>query len=213
MSTVDGPDALERFGLHVSRESRERLAIFVGLLRSWQAVKNLVGPATLEAVWTRHIADSWQLAELAPLDGRWVDLGSGAGFPGIVIAIAMGEAPRPGVVHLIESNQRKAAFLREAVRRTGVSASVYAERAEAVLPRLGKIDVVTARAFAPLDTLLDYALPLVEKGAVALLPKGQDVEVELTEASRYWKFELERVPSRTNPSATILRVTQIARRT
>jgi 16S rRNA (guanine527-N7)-methyltransferase len=210
--STDGPEALAAAGLTVSRESLERLVAFTGLVRDWQRIKNLVGPSTLAELWTRHVADSVQLAGLAPLDGTWADLGSGAGFPGLVIAILMADAPGDGVVHLVESNLRKAAFLREAARRIGACATVHAERAEGVLPALGKVDVVTARAFAPLVSLLEYAQPLVEKGALALLPKGQDVEAELTEASRYWKFDYERLPSRTNPAAVILRVRAIERR-
>jgi 16S rRNA (guanine527-N7)-methyltransferase len=209
---LSGPEALADLGLVVSRESTERLSRYVELLRAWQRVKNLVAPSTLDELWTRHIADSVQLAELAPLDGVWIDLGSGAGFPGLVIAILMAERPAAGPVHLVESNGRKAAFLREAARATKARAVIHDARVEAVLPRFGKVDVVTARAFAPLASLFEYAQPLVENGAVALFPKGQDVEAELTEASICWTFDVERFPSRTNPDAVILRVRSIARR-
>lgn len=212
MTAPDGPDALERAGLSVSRESLERLKTYAGLLRDWQRIKNLVGPSTLAELWVRHIADSVQLAELAPLDKVWVDLGSGAGFPGLVIAILMADAPAGGMVHLVESNQRKAAFLREAARRTGARAAIHAERAEAVIPSLGHVDVVTARAFAPLVSLIEYAQPLVEKGSVALFPKGQDVEAELTEATKYWKIEPKLHSSRTGGQGWIVELDAIERR-
>lgn len=191
----------------VSRETRDRLTAYVDLLHQWQRVKNLVGPGTLDHVWTRHVADSLQLAELAPLDDAWLDLGSGAGFPGIVIALVM---PAGGRVHLVESNGRKAAFLREAVRVTGAPATVHLGRVEEILPRLrDPIGVVTARAFANLDRLLAYAQPFVDKGAVALFPKGQDVERELTQATTSWIMDVDRVPSRTEPAAAILRFRSI----
>lgn len=209
MTEVDSIDAAIRIR-DVSRETRERLTAYVDLLRHWQRVKNLVGPGTLDRIWTRHVADSLQLADYGPLDRPWLDLGSGAGFPGLVIALVM---PPGGHVHLVESNGRKAAFLREAARVTEAPVTVHATRAEDVLPRLSdRFGVVTARAFTSLAGLLAFAHPFVDKGAIALLPKGQDVERELTEATTSWIMDVERLPSRTDPGATILRVTALARR-
>jgi len=211
----DGPALLARIA-QVSRETSSRLEAHVALLRRWQPVKNLVGPATLPEVWWRHVADSLQLVPLAPGRGRWLDLGSGAGFPGLVIAAALTDpalaTDEPPQVHLVESNQRKAAFLREAARAMALPfVTVHAERTETALARIaGPIDVVTARAFTKLADLAADAKPFVDKGAIALFPKGQDVEVELTQAATSWIMRLEKLPSRTDPKATILRISDIS---
>ncbi len=150
-----------------------------------------------------------QLLDLA--QGRvWADLGSGAGFPGLVLACALAE--REGdVVHLVESRDRKAAFLRDAARRIGVPAVVHRGRIEDVASHLPAVDIVTARALAPLPKLLGYLEPLIAKGAKALLMKGQDVETELTLAAKYWKIAVEIIPSKTDPSGRILIVSKLAR--
>jgi 16S rRNA (guanine527-N7)-methyltransferase len=185
---------------------------FIALVLEWSARINLVASSTLPQLWTRHVADSLQLVDLAPNARVWVDLGSGGGFPGIPVACALAE--RPGaMVHLVESNRKKAAFLREAVRITGAPATVHAERVENFGDSFaGRADVVTARALAPLNLLLDQALPLLERGTVGLFPKGQDIEAELTEAAKYWSIQPERTPSRTSPQASILIVRSLARR-
>ena len=186
----------------VSRETRSKLEIYEAELRRWQRVKNLVGPSTLDEVWTRHFADSLQLAGL--VEGEvWADLGSGAGFPGVVIAIA-----RPGTqVHLVESDSRKCAFLRHVARATGASARVWEGRIETVLPKLDPVpDVVTARALASLDDLLGLAAPLLMRGAVGLFPKGQDHRSELTKAAESWRFEADAIPSAVDPDGRILRI-------
>jgi 16S rRNA (guanine527-N7)-methyltransferase len=182
----------------------ERLDRFAVLVRQWQSRINLIGDSTLAQLWTRHIADSLQLLALAPAAKIWIDLGSGAGFPGLVIACAL--AGQTGVrVHLVESNAKKAAFLREAVRQLGVPAEVHAERAETFIAAFqGRADVVTARALAPLAELLEMAAPLFKTGAKGLFPKGQDVEVELTQAAKCWTIESTLVPSRTSPSGRIV---------
>ncbi|HYF55381.1 MAG TPA: 16S rRNA (guanine(527)-N(7))-methyltransferase RsmG [Salinarimonas sp.] len=192
-------------GFAVSRETRERLHILVDELRRWQRVKNLVGPETLKEVWRRHVADSLQLAALAPDARVWVDLGSGAGFPGLVLAIAAAERP-DGMVHLVESNGRKCAFLRHVARLTGAAATIHDARLEAVVPGLAGVDVVTARALAPLPQLLAWTEPLLKNGAIGLFPKGQDAAAELTDARKSLRFDAETLASRTDPRAAILRI-------
>jgi 16S rRNA (guanine527-N7)-methyltransferase len=177
-------------------------------LRRWQAIKNLVGPATLDRIWDRHIVDSLQLLDLAPDAGTWLDLGAGAGFPGLVLAIAGAE--RGLQVHLVESNSRKCAFLRHIARLTGAPAKVHEARLETVVPGfVGKADVVSARALASLPMLLDWTEPLLKAGTMGLFPKGRDAEIELTEARKKWTFEAEILPSLTDPEARILRITSI----
>lgn len=173
----------------VSRETEQRLDAYVDLLLQWQAKTNLVAPSTLPHLWTRHIADSLQLRTIAPKATIWVDLGSGGGFPGVVLACAMaGQAG--AAVHLIERNARKAAFLREALRVTGAPGTVtLADIGDSVDRFVGKVDCVTARAVAPLHQLIAFAEPLFISGTKALFLKGQDVEAELTEATKYWKIE------------------------
>lgn len=188
----------------VSRETVKRLDGFVALLLEWQAKINLIAPSTIPEIWTRHIADSLQLLEVIPGAKVWVDFGSGGGFPAIPIACALAETP--GVqVHLVESNGKKAAFLREAVRALKLPAKIHQVRAE----NFGESwqstsDVVTARALAPLKTLCDQAFPLIAKGAIGLFPKGQDVDAELTEAAKYWRLEVSTVPSKTSPTGCIV---------
>jgi 16S rRNA (guanine527-N7)-methyltransferase len=191
---------------HVSRETRERLEILVSELQRWQKAKNLVGPGTLETVWSRHIADSLQLVALAPDARVWLDLGSGAGFPGLVVAIAIRD--RAGArVHCVESNGRKCSFLRHAARVTEAPVTVHNARIEDVMPTfVGKVDVVTARALAPLRRLLDWAAPLLTTGVEGLFPKGDNVLGELTEARESWKFTVDMIPSRTDPRGQIMRI-------
>lgn len=188
----------------VSRETEKRLDIYVELLLRWQQTTNLISPSTIPQLWTRHIADSLQLIDLAPGAKTWVDLGSGGGFPAIPVACVLSGTPG-AMVHLVESNGKKAAFLREVIRATGVPAQVHAERIEKfVASTVNSVDVVSARALAPLKTLCDQAFPLVERGAVALFLKGLDVESELTDAAKYWKLEVERVPSKTSPDGCVV---------
>ena len=186
----------------VSRETEERLDRYVELLLNWQSKINLLSSSTLPELWTRHVADSLQLIPLAPQARIWADLGSGGGFPGLPIALA-GEAGTR--VHLIESNGKKAAFLREAVRVTGARAVVHQERAEKFGESCAEtVHVVTARAVAPLKTLCDQAFPLVRRGAIGMFPKGQDVDVELTHAAKYWRLDAFKVPSKTSPAGSIV---------
>ncbi len=188
----------------VSRETAARLDRYVGLLLDWQSRMNLIAASTVPVLWTRHIADSLQLLTVAPQARRWADLGSGGGFPGVPIACALAGQSR-AEVHLIESNQKKAAFLREAVRMTGAPAIVHAERvADFARAFRGGLDVVTARALAPLSELLSIAYPLLKSGTQGLFPKGQDVDVELTEAAKCWSIQASFVPSRTDPKSRIV---------
>jgi len=195
----------------VSRETQQRLESFVALLLQWQQTTNLIAPSTIPKLWTRHIADSLQLLDIVPNATVWVDFGSGGGFPGIPVACAL--ADRPGAkVHLVESNGKKAAFLREAIRVTGVPAVVHARRIEDCGDSFGdKIDVVSARALAPLKILCDQAFALIDRGAVGLFAKGQDVAAELTEAAKYWRIEAETVPSRTGADGCIVAVRRLTR--
>jgi 16S rRNA (guanine527-N7)-methyltransferase len=188
----------------VSRETADRLDKFVTLLLDWQARMNLIASSAVPGLWMRHIADSLQLLALAPEARRWADLGSGAGFPGLVIACALADSP-PAEVHLIESNKKKAAFLREAARITGAPAIVHAERSDDFVKNFYRpLDVVTARALAPLPELLGIAYPLLKRGAKGLFPKGQDVDAELTEAAKCWTIQVSLVPSRTDPKSRVV---------
>jgi 16S rRNA (guanine527-N7)-methyltransferase len=194
----------------VSRETSRLLDIYVEQLKRWQTVKNLVGPATLAEVWTRHVADALQLLALAPEATRWLDLGSGAGIPGLILAIA-GRERRMFHVKLLESNARKCAFLTETARLTGAPVTVLNARIETVIAAQADTEVVCARALAPLTQLLDWTEPLLKNGAVGLFPKGRDASTELTEAQRKWTLNYDSIPSRTDPQARILRVTALSR--
>jgi len=193
----------------VSRETLQRLDRFVALLLAWQKTTHLIAPSTVSALWTRHIADSLQLLALAEQRHRWVDFGSGGGFPGLVVACALAQIPG-AAVHLVESNGKKAAFLREAQRVTGAPAVVHAERIETFAAAFsGEVDVVTARALAPLPLLLAQCAPLLKNGALGLFPKGQGVDLELQDASKSWIVNAELLPSRTDPRGRIVRVREI----
>jgi 16S rRNA (guanine527-N7)-methyltransferase len=188
----------------VSRETSARLDRFVEVLIAWLKHTNLVARSTVPVIWTRHVADSLQLLDLAPQAKVWVDLGSGAGFPGIVIACALA-GTEGAKVHLVESIGKKATFLRQAAQVTSAPATIHAMRIEDFVDKAPEsIDVVTARALAPLPKLLTLAYPLLKKGALGLFPKGQDVASELTEAAKYWKIEHSLIRSRTDEKAQIL---------
>ncbi len=177
------------------------------LLQKWQPVENLISPSTLPYLWRRHVADSAQLYALFPVVTRFLDLGTGAGFPGLVLAIL--GAGRAGFhVDLVESNQRKCAFLRAVVRETGAPATVHHGRAEHVVPQIwqGSVnhdDYVTSRALAPLSALLGYAGPLLRRGAFGAFHKGGDWQREVDEARREWDFELVPHPSRVGAGAIL----------
>ena len=196
----------------VSRETEARLDRYVGLLLAWQAKTNLVAPSTLPNLWTRHISDSLQLITLAPSARVWADLGSGGGFPGVVLACALADASG-ATVHLIERNAKKAAFLREALRVTNSPGTVHLADIGDYVDRIAsKVDCVTARAVAPLHQLIGFAEPLVRRGAKAMFLKGQDVEAELTEATKYWNIKPHLHSSRTGGHGWIVELDHIERR-
>ena len=179
------------------------------LLGEWNARMNLVGPSELAAFWTRHALDSAQLLRLEPDARIWLDIGAGAGFPGVVLAILL--KGRPGVrVHLVESMAKRARFLAEVVGSLALPAVVHAVRAE-TLARPAGLQVVTARACAPMPRLLGYALPHLKSGAKGLFLKGRGVEAELTDARQSWRFEAELLPSLSDPSGRVVRIERLAR--
>jgi 16S rRNA (guanine527-N7)-methyltransferase len=189
----------------VSRETLDRLDAYLTLLKSWNQRINLVGRDSMGDPWRRHILDSAQLAPRIPPAARvLVDLGSGAGLPGLILSLL-------GVpeVHLVESDQRKAAFLREAIRITGAAAMLHAQRSERV-PALAA-DVVTARALAPLPELLDLVAPFLQPHTICLFLKGRRVDEELTEARKAWTMRVQRFASLSDPSGTVLRLESLAR--
>ena len=206
--TQSDPEALlDRF--NVSRESRLKIETYVKLLLSWQQRINLIGPTTVDAVWDRHVCDALQLLPLLPPATRSLaELGSGAGIPGLILAMAAGlEA------HLYESNGKKAAFLREAARQTGTRAVVHNVRLETLRGRtdIPEVQCVVARALAPLPLLLDYAHPFLMKGAVGLFHKGQDVDTELTEATKYWRMNVTKHASQCDSRGVVLEIREASR--
>jgi len=189
----------------VSRETADKLRLYAELLKKWQAKINLVGPATVPDLWRRHFLDSAQLFPMLPA-GPVLDLGSGAGFPGLVLAILRG-AGEP--VHLAESDGRKGAFLREAARLTEAPAIVHTSRIETIKPF--EISAITARALAPVSTLLRLAEPFLAPTVQCLFLKGEKLEDELTEAAKDWKMTVERIPSESDPHGVILSLKEVSR--
>jgi 16S rRNA (guanine527-N7)-methyltransferase len=212
-SPVLASDRAAALGLTpVSPETETRLDRYVDLLLEWQPKTNLVAPSTLPNLWTRHISDSLQLLTLAPSAKIWVDLGSGGGFPGVMLACALAETSG-SMVHLVERNTKKAAFLREALRVTDSPGMVHLEDIGDSVDRItGPVDCVTARAVAPLHQLIGFGEPLVRQGAKALFLKGQDVEAELTEATKYWNIKPHLHSSRTGGRGWIVELDHIERR-
>lgn len=207
MTVTMADTVFDRF--NVSRESRQKIADYVSLLLTWQQRINLIGPATVETVWERHVCDALQLLPLLPKGTTAIaELGSGAGIPGLILAIAAGVEAQ-----LYESNGKKAAFLREAARRTGVRGAVHAVRLETLAGRTDLPDVqcVVARALAPLPLLLDYAEPFLSRGAIGLFHKGQDVDAELTEATKYWRMDFSKHASQCDSRGVILEIREATR--
>ncbi len=198
-------DAFAR-AFHVSRETIDKLSTYEALLRQWQRTINLVAPSTLDTVWSRHFANSAQLLAHAPADAKqFLDVGSGAGFPGLVLAVML--ADRPGAkVTLIESDTRKAAFLAEVARKTGAPVDIRPERIEkaATQSKLGAVDVITARALAPLPRLFELTAPAFSAHTTGLFLKGRDVQSELDAAGERWTFEATLRPSLTDAGGRIV---------
>ena len=203
---------VELNGLRVSRETLERLETFADLFSKWAKAINLVAPSTKDDLWRRHILDSLQIYQLCPGNHKWLDLGSGGGFPGVITAICLAEVGE-GWVHLIESNHKKAAFLRTALLQTGGRGSVHAVRIEAAPAEVSECDVVSARALADLDLLLEYVEPwaISNKNLKALLHKGRDYAAEIDKARGRWHFDLVQHQSVIEQDSVILEITGINR--
>jgi 16S rRNA (guanine527-N7)-methyltransferase len=177
------------------------------MLAEWNAVMNLVGPATIATYWNRHVLDSWQLMPMAPEAKVWADLGAGAGLPGIVLAILLKDTPG-AKIHLVESMAKRCRFLSEVSSALSLPAQVHNARAEELDL---KVEIVTARACAPMTKLLGFSEPYLKRGAVGLFLKGQDVATELSEAAASWKFESELRPSQSDPRGRIVQVKRLSR--
>jgi 16S rRNA (guanine527-N7)-methyltransferase len=188
----------------VSRETTRRLTLYTDLLRAWSATLNLMSRGDLPQLWNRHIADCLQILPLLPAQGLLADLGSGAGLPGLVLAIA---AERP--FHLVESDRRKAAFLREAARLTGAAVTVVTSRIEDT--RLPPVRMITARALAPLPQLCAWSAQLLAADGECVFLKGAGADAELTQARAQWHIRLRRWQSRTDPSGAILQLSELSR--
>lgn len=188
----------------VSHETFNRLALYVDLVRKWQPAQNLIAPKTLPDIWIRHVADSIQIQKTIPEARNWIDFGSGAGFPGLVTAILLADEPE-ALVHLVESNQRKAAFLRTVARETGCKVQVHAGRIESVTENWTQpIDAISARALASLAVLCGFSARLIQQGATAVFHKGQDFQREIEEASHEWSLDLVEHKSRVDPLSRVL---------
>jgi 16S rRNA (guanine527-N7)-methyltransferase len=205
---MTGPDAF-RAARDVSRETLDRLILFEALLRRWTARVNLIASTTIDQTWTRHILDSAQLFDLTPAGDHWADLGSGGGLPGLVIAILAADERPSLTVTLVESDQRKAAFLAAAARETGVAVTILTDRIETIPDQ--QADILSARALAPLPRLLDLSARHMAPGATALFHKGAKAGDELRDALAHWRFSYKKHPSLTDPSATILALTGVSR--
>jgi len=195
---------------HVSRETSERLKTYRDLLTRWNAKINLVAPSSLANLETRHFKDSWQLLDIAPPHFEdWVDLGSGGGFPGLIIAILCAEYRPKCSFKLIESDRRKCAFLRSVSRETGVSVEIIDERIEDIPPL--HAEVISARALAPLSKLLEYSERHLAPEGTAIFLKGEQWQEELRGAQSRWKFKCDAFNSSTSTQARILRVKEVSR--
>lgn len=195
--------------VNVSRETLEQLREFEALVQKWTKKINLVSRGDASQIWERHIVDSLQIYELAPETGPWIDVGSGGGFPGIVAAILAKASSPDRKFTLVDSDQRKCAFLRTAARELDLNVTVFAERVEQLEP--ANAAVLSARALDDLDGLLFHTERHLQKGGVALFPKGATWKKEHEAAQIKWSYELEVIKSETNPAATILKITEISR--
>ena len=210
-----GPDEFQRdLGLTVPRETIARLETHRRLLAEWSERMDLVGPKELELFGSRHALDSAQLIKFASQAKRWVDLGSGAGFPGLVVAAFLADQPDTAM-HLVESTGKKAAFLRSVAEEAGLPVKVFDQRIEDFGAGEGPYQVVTARALAPLNRLIPYAKPILDRGAIGLFHKGADLDAELTAAKDVLNggaYRADVLESLSDPRGRIVRVTKAARR-
>jgi 16S rRNA (guanine527-N7)-methyltransferase len=195
----------------VSRETFERLEGFEQHFRQWNAKINLAAPSAAQDLWDRHILDSAQLASLRPLTGTWVDIGSGGGFPGVILAILIRERVETKLF-LVESVGKKSAFLRSALRNADTTATVLNQRIEDATPSIPVADVVTARALAPLSSLLGLAEPWLGKGATGLFHKGREFRQEVAVARDVWAFDLLEHPSKVDANSVILEISNVSPR-
>jgi 16S rRNA (guanine527-N7)-methyltransferase len=204
-------ESLQALVPDVSRETFQRLIQFEGLFLKWNASINLAAPSTLTHLWTRHILDSAQLPTVRSLKGKWLDLGSGGGFPGAVLATLAGQN-RDANIHLVESSGKKAAFLRTVIAQTQASGEVHVMRVESAQKHIAAVDVVTARALAPLNSLIGLAFPWLSVGAVGLFHKGRDYSKEIDLARDAWTFDLIEHPSKIDADSVILEISNVSHR-
>lgn len=195
--------------LNVSRETLDKLQAFADLVQKWTSKINLISKPSVPEVWDRHILDSAQLYDLAPSSGHWIDLGSGGGFPGIVVCILAQGQGADQTFTLVESDQRKSTFLRTAIRELSLDARVLTQRIDEIAPM--QADILSARALADLDALLGFAEMHLKPGGTALLPKGAQWEKEHRDAQIQWSYDCDPIKSKTNPDAAILKIKDIAR--
>ena len=203
---------MELNGLRVSRETQERLQHFADLFTKWAKAINLVAPSTMSDMWSRHIADSAQIFQISPQPQTWIDLGSGGGFPGVITAIFLSEHQQ-GWVHLVESNNKKAAFLRTVLRETGARGEVHATRIEDAPAAIAACDAISARALADLDKLIEYAAPWMvgTENNHAYFHKGRDYQREIQKARGRWAFDLLEHNSAVEQDSVILEVSNLRR--
>jgi 16S rRNA (guanine527-N7)-methyltransferase len=195
---------------HVSRETVDNLCGFEELFRKWSKAINLASPSTLDQLWERHVVDSAQLFDMAPNAENWLDLGSGGGFPGVVLAILLKERPG-GRIDLVESNGKKAAFLRTAIGQFSAPGTVHAARIDAVWTKIRNPQIITARALASLSELFVLAEPWLTTGATALFQKGRDYRREIEESRYAWKFDLLERASVVDKDSVVLQVSNLRR--
>ena len=209
---VEGPALLQQVK-NVSRETEQRLTVFHDLLVQWQARINLIAPSTLEHIWSRHIVDSVQVYEALDQADDIVDIGSGAGLPGMIIAILLADEGG-GRVHLVESNGKKCAFLNAAnrqlgLRDLGVDVTVVNDRIEKALPKIERPQMITARALASLNDLLRLTAPYLQAGTIGVFPKGRDHQAEIAEAQRHWEFDHTLQPSQLADGSVLLKISSL----
>jgi 16S rRNA (guanine527-N7)-methyltransferase len=208
--TADAYDALVKVAGPVSRETFSRLTAFVDRFLRWNKITNLVASSTVDEIWQRHICDSAQLRALAPEARLWVDLGSGGGFPGLIMAILLRDMPGASV-HLVESNRKKTSFLQSIVGEFGLPATVHSRRIEETYESIGMVDAVSSRALAALPQLLALSEPWLSASARGYFHKGRDYQREIKESLPAWRFDLIEHPSAIESQSVILEISDLAR--